>query len=450
MKKTLLIALFVLAIPLLLAQEITNVETLEIRASKVEKIISKVGTVTPFREVIISALNEGLVEKLSYEEGQKVNKGKSLAHIGASDYKLNLDEVQNSLRQQQVNFNYNKKNYTRQKTFFEKGIINQAQFEQIESQYNLSQIAVSAARIRVQRARRSYNYSTLPAPISGVIDKKFIEIGEFARKGDRIYSLMEEDKLKVEFVINESELEDFSIQQQAKLKFDALPNQEYTGAITKISSSANTQTKTFQVEISLNNPENKIRPGITARISMNISKAGNNILIPLAAIVEGTKGKIVYLDKDGRAKEVGIIVEENIGSQALVTQGLSIGDKLIVKGHQFLNDGVAINDINQVKMNFAPSNFAIKKATVFFILILLTLFLGLTSYKSLPREWAPDVQIPILIVSTPYIGASPEDIESSITQKLEKKFNNIEGLKKLNSTSAQGVSIITLEFDIGF
>ncbi len=101
-------------------------------------------------------------------------------------------------------------------------------------------------------------------------------------------------------------------------------------------------------------------------------------------------------------------------------------------------------------MNFAPSNFAIKRAAVIFLMIALTIILGLVSYKQLPREWAPDIQIPILIVSTPYVGAAPEDIESAITQKLEKKFSGIEGLKKLSSNSVEGASIITLEFDIGF
>jgi multidrug efflux pump subunit AcrB len=101
-------------------------------------------------------------------------------------------------------------------------------------------------------------------------------------------------------------------------------------------------------------------------------------------------------------------------------------------------------------MNFKPSNFAIKKATVIFLMIILTLFLGLSSYNQLPREWAPDIQVPILIVSTPYIGASPEDVENSITQQLEKKFGSIEGLKKLSSSSVEGASIITLEFNIGF
>ena len=101
-------------------------------------------------------------------------------------------------------------------------------------------------------------------------------------------------------------------------------------------------------------------------------------------------------------------------------------------------------------MYFAPSNFAIKKATVFFILIIITIILGITSYRQLPREWSPNIQIPILIVTTPYIGATPTDIETSISQQLEKKFNSIEGLKKLNSSSVEGASVITLEFDIGF
>ncbi len=87
-----------------------------------------------------------------------------------------------------------------------------------------------------------------------------------------------------------------------------------------------------------------------------------------------------------------------------------------------------------------------QRATVYLIVVVVTIF-GLLTYASLPREAAPDVDIPIVMVTTPYIGVSPEDIESLITVPLENELTGLKDLKKLESTSAEGVSLIMLEFE---
>ena len=93
------------------------------------------------------------------------------------------------------------------------------------------------------------------------------------------------------------------------------------------------------------------------------------------------------------------------------------------------------------------SNTAIKNRTTVAVLMVLIVFAGVYNYISLPRESFPDVQIPMILVTTNYEGVSPQDIETSITMKLEEKLSGIKGLKEMISSSAEGVSQITLEFD---
>lgn len=324
----------------------TDVRSIAIKTSKVNRIISKVGTVFASKSVMISSLNGGLVEKLFLEEGQEVKKNKVLAHIGTIDSKLNLNDARNLLSQQKINLEYTKKNWERQKEFYKKGIINLAQFEQIENQYKLAQIREKSAKLGERRARIHYNRAIIKTPISGVVDKKFFEVGEFVGPGKTVYQIFNDTKLKINFSINENELQDFQIGQSGKIYFDALAG-KYTGAIQKISPSANTQTKTFQIEMVLNNENKKIRPGITARMEIEILKEGEHILIPLEAIIESSQGKLVFLNKNGVAKEAPISTGENVNSQVLVTSGLQIEDRLIIKGQQFLNDNDPINDLAQ-------------------------------------------------------------------------------------------------------
>ena len=93
------------------------------------------------------------------------------------------------------------------------------------------------------------------------------------------------------------------------------------------------------------------------------------------------------------------------------------------------------------------TNFAIRHSTAVFVLIATIVIGGVRAYNSLPKEAAPDVQIPIVIVSTAYFGVSPADIETLVTNQLEQELNTLRDVDKMTSTSAESVSLITLEFD---
>jgi len=89
----------------------------------------------------------------------------------------------------------------------------------------------------------------------------------------------------------------------------------------------------------------------------------------------------------------------------------------------------------------------VKHASVVLLLVLSVTVFGLVSYIGLPREAAPDVKIPVVLVSTPYIGVSPSDIESLVTIPIENELAGVKDLKKMSSTSAEGVSVVSLEFE---
>lgn len=95
------------------------------------------------------------------------------------------------------------------------------------------------------------------------------------------------------------------------------------------------------------------------------------------------------------------------------------------------------------------SNLAVdNKVTVYILVALLTLF-GVSSYSSLPREAAPDITIPLVIVSVPYVGVSPTDVEGLVTQPLEKELKSLKDVKEISSSSKEGLSTIRIEFETG-
>ena len=97
-----------------------------------------------------------------------------------------------------------------------------------------------------------------------------------------------------------------------------------------------------------------------------------------------------------------------------------------------------------------PSHIAIRNPIFIFIIVVVISLWGYVSYRQIPREAAPDIQIPLLIVTIPFPGASPEDVESLITNKAEQELQTIKNLKEIKSTSSEGVSALTLEFTSDF
>ena len=95
------------------------------------------------------------------------------------------------------------------------------------------------------------------------------------------------------------------------------------------------------------------------------------------------------------------------------------------------------------------SDTAVKKSTTVVVLALLLIVIGVYSYMVLPRESDPDVTIPNVFISTSYRGVSPTDIETSITTEIEKKLKGLNGLKKVQSVSSEGLSSINVEFITG-
>ena len=325
----------------------TNVQSEVIQPIQIKKNISKVGTTFALKEVLVANINAGVVEELFFVEGSKVKKGQIIAHVGAIDQKINLEEANSFLKQQKINLDFSEKNYKRQSKLYKKGIINLSQFEQIEAQYRINQTAHDSATLRKKRAEIDYNQSLIKSPISGIINQKYLEVGEFAKRGDPVYEIIKTDEIIIKFFINENELPKLFVGQKATITFDAILDKKYTGKISNISTSANTQTKTFEIELNLNNKNEGIYPGITSRILIHLFEQKPQILIPLSAIIESIAGKTVYLNQNSVAKLTAIQVGETIGDKVVVKNGLKAGDRLIVVGQQFLNENDPINDLTQ-------------------------------------------------------------------------------------------------------
>jgi multidrug efflux pump subunit AcrB len=112
-------------------------------------------------------------------------------------------------------------------------------------------------------------------------------------------------------------------------------------------------------------------------------------------------------------------------------------------------DDSLVGQNSENNKGFFLSNMALQRPSAIFIVMILVFIMGMFAYRSLPREASPEVQIPYLIVTVPYPGSSPEDVESLIVNKLEAEMQNLDNLKEISSTSTEGAAIVSLEYNLG-
>lgn len=287
------------------------------------------GTAYAYKEANLGTALPGRVEKVHYEEGDFVKQGQLIVELSAELYAQALAE-KNTLE----------KDFNRVKRLREKGSVSQQKFDHTKSKYE-------AAKAKARMMKKNCE---IRAPFSGTVVDFLIEEGEnfmFSPSLKPNYShtsgivqLMQLDKIKVEIDVNESDLKNISKGQEAKLTFDAYPEEEYTGKVSKIKSILSTETHSATTEITMNNEDKKIKPGMYANVELKLPET-EEVFIPLNSIYRqpGTGNEYVFVIQEDKTVARKRIEKVYNKEDKVAIKGLEPGQKVVVDGKNKLNDG---------------------------------------------------------------------------------------------------------------
>src|SRR6056297_2750839 len=269
------------------------------------------GTAMPFKEANLGTTLPGRVEEIHFQEGDFVKKDQLIVELSAELYAQALAEKSTL-----------KKDYERLKRLREKGSVSQQKFDHVKAKYE-------AAKAKARMMKKNCE---IRAPFSGTIVDYLVEEGEnfmFSPSLKPNYShtsgivqLMQLDKIKVEIDVNESNLKNISLGQDAKLTFDAYPEKEYEGKVSKIKPILSTETHSATTEITVNNTDKMIKPGMYANVEIKLPET-EDVFVPLNSIYRqpGTGNEYVF-----------VIQNDNTVTRKPVEKGYNKGDSLTVKG----------------------------------------------------------------------------------------------------------------------
>ncbi len=308
---------------------IPKVTVKKIESTAENESLTYSGTIEADNTVSLDFSVPGRISKVDVQEGQKVRKGQLLASIDQTTYKNAFDIANAGLEQANDNFK-------RLSSLYQKGSLPERDFIAVK-------VAVAQANANKNLAAKNLADTKLYAPFSGIITAKMTEMGATAAPGVPAFTVMKTDKVYAKASIAESEISKLKMGTDAKVEIASL-NETFNGKVAIINPSADALTRTFNVKVRLDNTDDKLLPGMISKIKINTGNKVNVITVPSESVVRDANNILyVFVVKENKAIRTRVSLGSFKGNEVIVTNGLSIGDSVVIAGNKNLKDGQTVS-----------------------------------------------------------------------------------------------------------
>ncbi|MDL2223376.1 efflux RND transporter periplasmic adaptor subunit [Bacteroidales bacterium OttesenSCG-928-M11] len=309
-----------------------NVILKVLKTGELVDLIPITGNLIPDEEVELSFESSGKITQIYFQEGKAVKKGELLAKINDAPLQAELEKLltQVPLAQERV---------YRQGALLEKDAVSQEAYEQVRTELDKLNADIDLVKSRIAQTE-------LRAPFDGVIGLRQVSEGAYASPTTVIASLTKTNFLKVEFSINESNINSVSPGTEIEFTINGDLN-TYTASVYAVEPAVELSTRTMKVRARYPNSTGKIKPGLTAYIKIKSNIKKDALTIPNEAVIKEMGRDIVYLYSNGHAKLVEVVRGMRTASDLEIIEGLQSGDTLITTGVMQLRDGLPVN-INSI------------------------------------------------------------------------------------------------------
>ncbi len=195
-------------------------------------------------------------------------------------------------------------------------------------------------------ARKSLNDTSVVSPITGTISQKNINETNMVSAQSVPFVIVDDSVMKVNVNVSENIINSISLGDEVMVNISAYSQEPVKGKISNITPAADT-TGTYPVKIEIQNAEGKIKGGMKAELSFISDKSSGNIVVPLDTVLTNQTSSYVYVVENGKAvkKEVTTGVEN--GTEIEILSGVNVGENIIVKGQNYVNDGVGVKVVTE-------------------------------------------------------------------------------------------------------
>ena len=356
-KKTLVIvavaAIAALAVWLLSGgkkEEKITFDTAAVAPANIMNSITATGTIEPVTSVTVGTQVSGIVSKLFVDYNSVVKKGQVIAELDKTNLMSQLNTAKTQLATAQSQLNYQTANYKRYKTLFEKGLVAADDFDNAKLSYTQAKEQVASAKEEVQRAQTNLGYATITSPIDGVVLSKSVEEGQTVAASfstPELFTIAQDlTNMQVVADVDEADIGDVKEGERVSFTVDAYPDDTFEGEVKQVRQEATTTNNvvTYEVVISAPNADLKLKPGLTANVTIYTAERKGVLSVPSKALrftpQKETVGKMNIVDVANAKNKVWTIEGNSIvahkvnigmtdGTNTQIVGGIAEGTKVI-------------------------------------------------------------------------------------------------------------------------
>ncbi len=347
----------------------TPVATATIQKGDINIIRRELGTVTPLANVVVRTQISGLLMEIAFKEGQIVQAGDFLAQIDPRPYELAKEQAEGSLQRDQALLKDAQLNLDRYKKLFAQDSISKQQMDTQQSLVDQYLGAVQTDQGQIDAAKLNLTYCHITSPVTGRVGLRQVDQGNYVQTTDAngIVIVTQLQPITVIFTLPEDDLPSVMKRTAAGAElvvtaFDRTQsNLLATGKLSSIDNQIDTTTGTVKLRAQFDNTNNELFPNQFVNADLLIDTMHDVIVAPQASIQHGTPGAFVYkVDTDNTVSVAPIKLGPADGDKVQITDGLSVGDIVVVDGTDRLRDGAKITLPDQ---NPKPSDVTDKPAS---------------------------------------------------------------------------------------
>jgi len=314
--------------------------------------LTVIGTAAAIQGITVSADLPGTIDKIHFESGQWVQKGDILVELDTRQERAQLANIEAQRDLARINFN-------RAQELVKAGVISHSEYDNATAQQKATEAQVGDVQAAIAR-------KTIRAPFSGLVGIRQVSLGQYLAAGQAIVALQSVDPIYVNFGVPQQDTSVMTPGHVVRVTNGELPGMAFSGRITALDSVVNEQTRNIQVQVTLANKDNKLRPGMFVQVELPVGQPRQVVPLPASAINYAPYGDSVFIvtemkDAKGNTyrgvRQQVVKVEGSRGDQVAVISGINPGDEVVSSGVFRLRNGASVQVNNTVK----PGNSASPK-----------------------------------------------------------------------------------------
>ena len=338
--------------------------------------VTATGTIEPVTSVTVGTQVSGIVSRIYVDYNSVVKKGQVIAELDKTNLTSELNTAKANLASAQSSLNYETDNYKRYKTLYSKGLVSADEYESAKLSYDKALQTVVSQKEQLTKAQTNLGYATITSPIDGVVLSKAVEEGQTVAASfntPELFSIAKDLKdMRVIADIDEADIGEVKEGENVKFTVDAFPNDTFEGVVTQVRQEATTTNNvvTYEVVISAPNADLKLKPGLTANVTIFTAEKNNVLSVPSKALrytptVETIGKKYKIQDCNGKNKvwtlEGNVLKDHAVqigisdGSHTEIISGISNGVQVITELKEIMPEGEDEAAQNETERSpFAP------------------------------------------------------------------------------------------------